>query len=103
MFRHRQRRPPPFSDFINWTDYRWEPSTWRSAAAGPRPWGHHRPHRRGYSFLQVLLAGLAVVVGVKLMSSLRNRGNRSWVEKGVLAVLLLIVANYVSKRRQRTW
>jgi hypothetical protein len=49
-----------------------------------------------------LLAGLAVVVGVKLMSSLRN-GNRSWVEKGVLAVLLLIVANYVSKRRQRTW
>ena len=50
-----------------------------------------------------LLAGLAVVLGVKLMSSLRNSGNRSWLEKGVLAVLLLVVASYVSKRRQRRW
>jgi hypothetical protein len=99
MFRER-RRPAPFSDFINWTDYRWEPSQWQGAAAGPRPWG--RPaQRRSYSFLQVFVAGLAVVVGLKLMSSLRNRGNRSLLERGVLAVLVLIVASYVSKRRRR--
>jgi len=106
MFRHRQRRTPPFSDFINWTDYRWEPSPWPGAAVGPRPSERPAPHRRGYSFLQVFLAGIAVVVGLKLMSALknsalRNRGNRSWLEKGVLAVLLLAVASYLSKRRQR--
>jgi hypothetical protein len=50
------------------------------------------------------MAGLAVVVGVKLMSSLRNSRNRSWIEKGVIAVLLLMVASYVSKRAgQRRW
>src|SRR5262245_44923185 len=98
MFRHRHRRPPPFSDFINWTDYRWEPSPWPSAATRPRPWGQHSPQRPGYSVLQVFLAGLAVVVGLKLMSSLRNSRNRSWLERGALAVLLLIVASYVSKR-----
>jgi len=102
MFRQRPRRPPPFADFINWTDYRWD-SPWQGASTAPRPWGHQQPGRRGYSFLQVLLAGLAVVVGVKLMSSLRNSGKRSWLEKGVIAVLLLIVASYVSKRRQRAW
>jgi hypothetical protein len=101
MFRHRHRRPSPFSDFINWKDYRWEPSPWQGAAAGPRPWGRPAPRQRGYTFLQVFLAGLAVVLGLKLMSSLRNSGNRSWLERGVLAVLLLVVASYVSKRRQR--
>jgi len=106
MFRHRHRRPPPFADFINWTDYRWEPNAWRSAAT--EPWTRHAPPRRGYTFLQVFLAGLAVVIGLKLMSalqnsafSLRNRRNQSWLERGVLAVLLLMVASYVSKRRRR--
>jgi hypothetical protein len=68
MFRHRHRRTPPFSDFINWTDYRWEPSPWQGAAAGPRAWGRPAPHQRGYTFIQVFLAGLAVVLGLKLMS-----------------------------------
>jgi len=50
-------------------------------------------------------AGLAVVAGLKLMSALknsalRNRRSRSWLERGVLAVLLLLVASYVSKRRR---
>ena len=99
MFRHRHR-PSPFSDFINWTDYRWEPSTWQGATAGPRPWHPHARHRRGYSLVQVFLAGLAVVVGLKLMTSLRNSGNRSWVERGALAVLFLLVASYVSRRRR---
>jgi hypothetical protein len=49
------------------------------------------------------LAGLAVVVGIRLMSSLRNSVNRSWLEKGILAVLLLMVASYISKRRRRAW
>jgi hypothetical protein len=51
----------------------------------------------------VFLAGVAVVVGLKLMSSLRSRVNRSWLEKGVLAVLLLMVASYVSKRSHSSW
>jgi hypothetical protein len=100
MSRHRHRRTRPFSDFINWTDYRWEPSPWQGAATGPRPWG--RPaRRRGYTLLQVFLAGLAVVLGLRLMSSLRNSRNRSWFEKSVLAVLLLMVASYVAKRTRR--
>ena len=103
MFGHRQRRPPPFADFINWTDYRWEANPWQRPTAGSGTWGHPRPRRHGYSFLQILVAGLAVVLGVKLMSSLRNNGNRSWLERAVLAVLLLMVASFVSKRRQRHW
>jgi hypothetical protein len=95
MFRHRSR---PFADFINWTDYHWEPNTWQGAT-GPRPWTPHATPRRRYSFLQVFLAGLAVVAGLKLMSSLRNNRNRSWAERAVLAILLLTVASYVSKRR----
>jgi hypothetical protein len=102
MFSHRHRRPP-FPDLINWTDYRWDPNPSRHHS-GPRPFGHHPHPRRGYGLLKVLLAGLAVVAGVKLMSSLRNGGNRSWVEKGILAVLLLMVASYVSKRAgTRRW
>jgi len=99
MFQHR-RRSRPFADFINWTDYHWEPSAWQGAT-GPRPWTPHASPRRGYSFLQVFLAGLAVIAGLKLMSSLRNRGNRSCVERGILAILLVTVASYVSTRRPR--
>jgi hypothetical protein len=102
MFSHRHRRPP-FQDFINWTDYRWDPSPFRHQV-GPRPFGHHPRPRRGLGLLQVFLAGLAVVAGVKLMSSLRNGGNRSLIEKGILAVLLLMVVSYVSKRAgTRRW
>ena len=101
MFSHRNRP----AAFINWTDYHWEPST-RQGGAGPRPWTGHTATPRSYTFLQVFLAGLAVVAGLKLMSALqssasRSRGNRSWVERGVLAVLLLLVAAYVSKQRRR--
>src|SRR5215204_6219502 len=127
MFRHRHRRPPPFAKFINWTDYRWEPNAWRSAAT--QPWIRHAPRRRRYTFLQIFLAGLAVVAGLKLMSalqnsasalqnsasalqnsasalqnsafSLRNSRNQSWVERGALAVLVLMVASYLAKRRER--
>jgi len=99
MFRHRQRRPAPFSDFIDWTDYRWDPTPWQGVVNGP-PWAGHPRHQRGYTFFQVFFAGLAVVVGVKLMSSLRNRRNRSWLERAVLAILLLMVTSYMSRRRR---
>jgi hypothetical protein len=103
MFRHKPRRAQPFSDFINWTDYHWEPGPFRGATAGPRAWTPHAPPHRRYSFLQVFLAGLAVVLGLKLMlalknSALRNRGNRSALERGALALVLLLVASYLSKR-----
>jgi len=99
MFRQRHRRSPSFADFINWTDYHWEPNAWQGAT-GPRAWTPHAQPGRRYSFLQVFLAGLAVVAGLKLMAALRNRRNRSWLERGVLAVLLLLVASFVSKRRR---
>jgi hypothetical protein len=105
MFRQRQpAAPKPWAkagrpaDFINWTDYRWEPNAWRGAAT--MPWARHAPRRRNYTFLQVFLAGLAVVAGVKLMTTLRNSRNRSWLERSALAVLLLVVASYVSKQRR---
>ena len=93
----RQRHQP--ADFINWTDYHWEPNAWQGAT-GPRAWTPHAQPGRRYSFLQVFLAGLAVVAGLKLMSALKNRRNRSWLERGGLAVLLLLIASYVSKRRR---
>jgi len=101
MFRHRNRPPA----FINWTDYHWEPSTWQGAT-GPRPWTGPAASPRRFGFLQVFLAGLAVIAGLKLMaalknSALRNRGNRSLLERGVLALLLLLVVSYVSKQRRR--
>lgn len=109
MFRHGRQpaapKPwakagsPAFTDFINWTDYRWESNPWQ-AATGPRPWTRQPPTRPRYSLFQVFLAGLAVVVGLKLMSSLRNGKNRSWLERSVLAILLLTVASYVSGRRR---
>jgi hypothetical protein len=99
MFRHRHPQRAPFADFINWTDYRWEPNAWRGAA-GPRSSAPGAPPRRGYSLLQVFLAGLVVIAGLKIASTLRNGGNRSWLRRGVLAVLLLMVASYVEKRRR---
>jgi hypothetical protein len=104
MFRHRRRRPSPFADFIDWADYRWEPNAWQGPIS-PRRW---TPTERRFNVVQVFLAGLAVFAVLKLMSALknsaaalRNRGNRSWLEQGILAVLLLMVASYVSKRRWR--
>jgi hypothetical protein len=100
MFRDRPRRSPPFADFINWTDYRWDNTPWQGAATRPGPSGRTHPYQRRFSFLQVLLAGLAVVVGIRLMSSLRSSVNRSWLEKAVFGVMLLGIASYVSKRRR---
>ena len=94
MFRHRHRTRP-FNDFINWTDYRWN--------AAPRPyapirgrWGRPRQH----GMLQILLAGLAVLIGIRLFSAYRSyRG--SWLGKAVLGVLVLAAVAAISSRRPR--
>jgi hypothetical protein len=54
----------------------------------------------------VFLAGFAVLLGLKLMSALKNRAlrnrvNRSLLERGAMALMLLLVASYVSRRRRR--
>ncbi|HLG54231.1 MAG TPA: hypothetical protein VI485_02795 [Vicinamibacterales bacterium] len=97
MFRHRQRRPSPFSDFINWTDYRWDASP--SLGATPSRPSTQPGGERRYRFSQLLLAGLAVVIGLKLVSSVR--GSRSWLGKALLAMLFVAIASAVSNRRRR--
>jgi hypothetical protein len=97
MFRDPYRRRSPFADFINWTDYKWDPAP---HARGPvrGPWNPQG--NRNHSFLQLLVAGLAVFLGVRLLSAFRgHRG--SWLGKAVLAALVLGVAAAVSSRRSR--
>jgi hypothetical protein len=96
MFRDRQRQPAPFSDFINWTDYRWDASPSLGTTAS-RPSTQPGGERR-YSVAQLLLAGLAVVIGLKLVSSVR--GSRSWLGKALLAMFFVAIASAVSNRRR---
>ena len=96
MFRHRQRRPP-FADFINWTDYHWDPA--------PRPRGPIRglsdlPRQHGIG--QLLLAGLVVLLGVKVFSAYRNHRG-SWLGKAVLGALVLVIFAALSSRRSRSF
>jgi len=97
MYRHRYRRGP-FTDFINWTDYRWDPAP-RPHAPIRGPWGR----QRRYGLLQILVAGLAVVLGVRVFSAYRSyRG--SWLGKAVLGALVLAaVAAISSARRSRPY
>jgi len=51
---------------------------------------------------QLLLAGLAVLIGVKVFSAYRNyRG--SWLGKAVLGALVLMVFAALSSRRSRAF
>jgi len=96
MFRHRQRRPP-FADFINWTDYHWDPV--------PRPQGPIRgPWRQPGQFGigQLLLAGLVVLLGAKVFSAYRNHRG-SWLGKAVLGGLVLMIFASLSSRRSRSF
>jgi len=97
MYRHRYRRNS-FNDFINWTDYRWDAAP-RLHAPLRESWG--RPRR--YGLLQILVAGLAVVLGVRVFSAYRNyRG--SWLGKAVLGALVLAaIAAISSARRSRPY
>jgi hypothetical protein len=60
------------------------------------PWGRPRRH----SLAQVILAGLAVLLGIKVFSAYRNHRG-SWLGKAVLAGLVLMVIAAVSSRRSR--
>ena len=96
MFRHRHRRAP-FADFIDWTDYRWDPAP-RPRGPIHGPWG--RPRQFGVG--QLLLAGLAVLIGVKVFSAYRSyRG--SWLGKALLGALVLMVFAALSSRRSRAF
>jgi hypothetical protein len=97
MFRHRYRRSP-FSDFINWTDYRWDAAP-RPQAPIQGPW--NRPHRQ-HGFLQLLLAGLAVMLGIRLLSAFRSHRG-SWLGRAFFALLLIGAAAAFSSRRSRRW
>jgi hypothetical protein len=94
MFRHKQRRSP-FAPYINWTDYRWDPAP-RPRGPMRGPWG--RPRRHGLA--QIILAGLAVLLGVKVFSAYRgHRG--SWLGKAVLGALVLMLIAAFSSRNSR--
>jgi hypothetical protein len=101
VFRRRYRRPP-FTDPLNWTDYRWDAGPWRHGGAASA-WGHRRqPRQRSHPFLLLLIAGIAAVVGAKLLSSLQNR-NTSWVQRGLYAALLLMIVGAFSRNRRNNW
>jgi hypothetical protein len=102
VFGTRHRRPP-FTDPLNWTDYRWDTGPWRQGGAA-NIWGHRRPGRqRSHPFLLLLVAGIAAVIGAKLFSALQSR-NTSWARRGLYAaVLLLIVSAFSRNRRNSRW
>ena len=100
VFGPRYRRPP-FTDPLNWTDYRWETGPWGHRAAARGPWASCRRHR-GDPFLLLLAAGLAAMVGAKLLSSLNSR-NGSWTRRGLYAVLLLMIVGAFSRNRRSRW
>lgn len=100
MFRSRHRRPP-FTDPLNWTDYRWDTGPWHHGGA-TRAWGWGQRRNRSHPFLLLLIAGIAAVVGAKLLSSLQSR-NTSWARRGLYAVLLLFIVNAFSRNRRNNW
>jgi hypothetical protein len=93
-------RHAPFTDPLNWTDYRWDAGPWNRGSAA-RPW-RHRHRNRNHPFLLLLLAGLAAIVGAKLLSSLQSR-NVSWARRGLYAVVLLMIVRAFSRNRPRRW
>jgi hypothetical protein len=100
VFRPRYRRPP-FADPLNWTDYRWDTGPWHHGGAA-RAWGHRR-RQRSHPFLLLLIAGIAAVLGAKLLSSLQSR-DTSWARRGLYAVILLFIVNaFARNRRNRGW
>src|SRR5262245_33164942 len=101
VFRTRYRhRHAPFTDPLNWTDYRWDAGPWHRGAAA-RPWGNR--HRGGrHPFVLLLIAGLAAILGAKLLSSLQSR-NVSCARRGLYAVVLLTLVRASSPNRRNAW
>ena len=96
MFRPRYRRPP-FADPLNWTDFRWDSSPWQQATAAPRGFGHRR---RRHPLVLLLIAGVAALVGAKLLSELQSR-NVSWGRRALYGVVLLMIFGAFSKNWRR--
>jgi len=91
--RSRYRRHG-YADPIDWTDYRWDRSSWH-APSGPRhrPWG--RPRQRG-GLLRALLVALGVLFGARFLMGVRRGGvGRS----GLLTLLLVAAGLYAYSRR----
>jgi len=96
MFRHHHRRSA-FAPFINWTDYRWDPAP-RPRGPVRGPWG--QPRR--YGLAQIILAGLAVLLGIKVFSAYRNHRG-SWLGRAVLgALVLMLIAAFSNQRSRRS-
>jgi len=100
VFRPHHRHAP-FTDPLNWTDYRWDAGPWHRGAAATRGWGHRQRSRR-HPFVLLLIAGLAALFGAKLLSSLQSR-NISWARRGVYAVILLMIVSAFSRNRRNGW
>ena len=98
MFGPRYRRPP-FTDPLNWTDYRWDTGPWRGVRVAARGVPFGGPRRRS-GLLTVLLGGLAVLVGARLFTSLQSRDG-SWARRALYAVLLLLIARAIQQHRRR--
>jgi hypothetical protein len=96
--RHRRR---PFTDPLNWTDYRWDTGPWHRGGAA-RAWGYGRQRQRSHPFLLLLIAGIAAVLGAKLLASLQSR-NTSWARRGLYAALLLMIVGAFSRNRRNSW
>jgi hypothetical protein len=96
VFRPRYRRPP-FADPLNWTDFRWDSDPWHKAAAAPRGFGHRR---RRHPLVLLLIAGVAALVGAKLLSELQSR-NVSWGRRALYGVVLLMIFGAFSKHWRR--
>jgi hypothetical protein len=87
---------------LNWTDYRWDTGPWHHGGAA-RAWGYGRQARqRRHPFLLLLVAGIAAVIGAKLLSSLQSR-NTSWAQRGLYAALLLLIVGAFSRNRRNRW
>jgi hypothetical protein len=105
VFRARHRRPH-FTDPLNWTDYRWDADPWRMGAAkqwghARGPWGRTRQHGR-HPLLLLFVAGIAALIGAKLLSGLQSR-NGSWARRGFYAAVLLMIVAAFSRNRRNGW
>jgi hypothetical protein len=52
--------------------------------------------------LLLLLAGIAAVVGAKLLSGLQTR-NSSWARRALYAIALLFIVRTFSRNRRNGW
>jgi hypothetical protein len=50
----------------------------------------------------LFIAGIAALVGAKLLSALQSR-NTSWAQRGLYAVLLLMIVAAFSRNRRNRW